>query len=211
MTPHRVIKYESIMASLRRSMSSATKTSLRPKLTRSIVLVGLMGAGKSCVGRRLAQRLDAPFIDADQEIEAASGYTIADFFEQFGEEAFRDGERKVMRRLLDGPPSVLATGGGAYVNEETRALIESQALSLWLKADLDILIKRTIGRKHRPLLNQGDPKATLRRLMDDRYPVYAQAALTIPTGDEPLERSVERAMSLLAPYLSAPEPCEPVD
>lgn len=153
-------------------------------LDRTIVLVGLMGAGKSCIGRRLAQRLGVAFIDADAEIERAAGCSIAEIFEKYGEPSFRDGERRVMTRLLNDPPSVLAAGGGAFMDPETRALIRERAVSVWLKADLDTLVLRTKGRTHRPLLNAGDPRETLARLIAARYPVYAEADITIETGTD---------------------------
>ncbi len=149
---------------------------------RTVVLVGLMGAGKSCIGRRLAARTGLAFIDADTEIEKAAGCTVSEIFARYGEAAFRDGERRVMARLLADKPAILATGGGAFMDEGTRALILRDAISIWLRADLDTLIARTKGRTHRPLLNSGDARATLTRLMDLRYPVYAQANITIDTG-----------------------------
>src|SRR5215218_9869364 len=142
---------------------------------RSVVLVGLMGAGKSTVGRRLGSKLGLPFRDADHEIEAAAGMTIPDIFAIYGEAYFRDGERRVIARLLQDGPMVLATGGGAYMNEETRAGIRERAVSIWLKADLEVLLKRVRKRSNRPLLQNPDPEGTMRKLMDIRYPVYAEA------------------------------------
>jgi shikimate kinase len=153
-------------------------------LARTIVLVGLMGAGKSCIGRRLAQRLNVPFVDADTEIEQAAGCTVAEIFEKYGEAAFRDGERRVMQRLLQGPPTILATGGGAFMDPETRQLIRDHAISVWLRADLDTLVARTKGRGHRPLLNAGDPRETLAKLIETRYPVYTEANITVDTGND---------------------------
>ena len=135
-------------------------------LPRTVALVGLMGAGKSAIGRRLAQRLGLPFVDADDEIERAAGCTIAEFFERFGETEFRNGERRVIQRLLEGPPHVLSTGGGAYIDPETRALMREKALTVWLRAELDVLFDRVKKRTHRPLLRQGDPREILDRLMD---------------------------------------------
>ena len=150
---------------------------------RTIVLVGLMGVGKSSVGRRLATALDLPFRDADHEVEAAAGCTIPEIFAEMGEGAFRDGERRVIARLLDEPPHVLATGGGAFVNAETRALIKSKALAVWLKADLELLARR-VGRKEgRPLLKGRDPMDVLREHARLRYPAYGEAHLTVETGD----------------------------
>jgi len=158
--------------------------------TRSIVLVGLMGAGKSTVGRRLAQTLKLPFRDADHEIEAAAGMTIPDIFAIHGEEHFRDGERRVIARLLQEGPIVLATGGGAFMNEETRRNIAEHGISIWLKADLDVLMRRVLKRDTRPLLRNPDPEGTMRRLMEIRHPVYALADLTIDSHEAPHDRVV---------------------
>ena len=158
--------------------------------SRSLVLVGLMGAGKSTVGRRLAQTLKLPFRDADHEIEAAAGMSIPDIFSIHGEAYFRDGERRVIARLLQDGPMVLATGGGAFMNEETRHNIAEHGISIWLKADLDVLMRRVSKRATRPLLQNPDPEGTMRRLMDLRYPVYATADLTIDSQEGPHERVV---------------------
>ncbi|NFV80912.1 shikimate kinase [Magnetospirillum aberrantis] len=168
------------------------------RLRRPIVLVGLMGAGKSCVGRRLAARLGIPFVDADSEFEAAAGCSIADFFARYGEPAFREGERKVIARLMEGPLCVLATGGGAFCDPETRDRIKQGAMSVWIRADLDLLVKRTSGRDHRPLLKTGDPREILSRLMDARYPLYAQADIIVDTTDEPPEVTVAKVLDELA-------------
>jgi shikimate kinase len=149
-----------------------------------IVLVGLMGAGKTSVGRRLAQRFDRPFIDSDHEIVKAAGCSIADIFERFGEQNFRDGERRVILRLLEGEPQIIATGGGAFMDPVIREKIKEMGVSVWLHADLDILVDRTSHRKHRPLLLTGNPRETLQKLMDERYPVYAQADVIVDTGPE---------------------------
>src|SRR5262249_26794842 len=151
-------------------------------LEHTVVLVGLMGAGKSCIGRKLAQRLNVPFVDADAEVEQAAGISIAEIFQKYGEAAFRDGERRVMSRLLHGTPCILAAGGGAFMDAETRTLIREHAISVWLRADLDTLATRTKGRSHRPLLNNGDPRAVLAKLIEVRYPVYAEADITVDTG-----------------------------
>ncbi len=167
-------------------------------LARSVVLVGLMGAGKSCIGRRLAQRLNVAFVDADNEIEQAAGCTIAEMFEKYGEPAFRDGERRVMARLLEEPPAIIAAGGGAFMDAETRRLIRERATSVWLRADLDTLTNRTKGRGHRPLLNAGDPRETLAKLIDERYPVYAEADIIVDTGiDNPNVTCARVAEALL--------------
>lgn len=166
-------------------------------LDRTIVLVGLMGAGKSCVGRRLAARLGVAFIDSDVEFEAAAGCSISDYFAKHGEAAFRDGERKVIARLMEGEPCILATGGGAFVDPDTRARIKQGALSVWIRADLDLLVKRTSGRDHRPLLKTGDPREILSRLMDARYPIYAEADIIVDSTDEPPEVTVAKIIQEL--------------
>src|SRR3954447_22307722 len=176
---------------------------LRAKLgKRSIVLVGLMGAGKSTVGRRLAQALKLPFRDADHEIEAAAGMTIPEIFAIHGEEHFRDGERRVIARLLQEGPIVLATGGGAFMNEETRSRIAEHGISLWLKADLDILMRRVRKRSTRPLLQNPDPEGTMRRLMELRHPVYATADITIDSHEAPHDRVVADAIKALAEWFA---------
>lgn len=148
-------------------------------LARTVTLIGLMGAGKSSVGRRLAEALHAPFRDSDDEIARAAGMSVPEIFAELGEPAFRDGERRVIARLLEGAPHVLATGGGAFMHAETRALIRERAVSVWLRADLDTLVERTARREDRPLLKAGDPRATLARLIEERHPVYAEADLTV--------------------------------
>jgi len=170
--------------------------------TRSLVLVGLMGAGKSTVGRRLAQSLKLPFRDADHEIEAAAGMTIPEIFAIHGEDHFRDGERRVIARLLQEGPIVLATGGGAFMNEETRQRIAEQGVSIWLKADLDILMRRVRKRTTRPLLQNPDPEGTMRRLMDLRYPVYATADITIDSHEAPHDRVVADVIKALGEWFA---------
>jgi shikimate kinase len=145
------------------------------RLVRPVVLIGLMGAGKSSVGAKLAELLGASFCDSDHEIESAANMTVPEIFERYGEPHFRDGERRVIARLLAEGPKVLATGGGAFMNPLTRAVISEKAVSVWLKADLDLLVTRTAGRTHRPLLNRGDPREILKGLIEARYPVYALA------------------------------------
>lgn len=164
---------------------------------RTIVLVGLMGAGKSSIGRRLAQRLGLPFIDADKEIEAAAGCTIEEIFERYGEAAFRDGERRVILRLLDQPAHVLATGGGAFMDPAVRARVHEVAISIWLHADIDLLLKRVSRRSNRPLLKNGDPRTVLARLMEQRHPVYAEADIRIDSADGPAENTVQKAIDEL--------------
>lgn len=169
---------------------------------RSLVLVGMMGAGKSSVGRKLATRLAMPFVDADTEIETAAGMTIPEIFEVRGESEFRSGEQRVIARLLDGGPQVLATGGGAYMNPETRRLIGQKGVSIWLKAEFDILMRRIKRRSDRPLLRTADPESTLKRLIDERYPVYALADLTIESRDVSHEVIVDEVIEALAHHLS---------
>src|SRR5437762_11701471 len=152
---------------------------------RSVVLVGMMGAGKSTIGRRLSARLRLPFLDADTEIEAAAGMSIPDIFETHGEPHFRDGEARVIARLLDSGPAVIATGGGAFMREETRKRIADKAVSIWLKADIDVIMKRVRRRADRPLLQTEDPQATVTRLLELREPVYRTADLTILSRDVP--------------------------
>lgn len=171
---------------------------------KTIVLVGLMGAGKSCVGRRLATVLGLPFCDADKEIEEAAGCSIPELFSRYGEAAFRDGERRVIHRLLEGPKHVLATGGGAFMDERTRAEIRENGISVWLRADLDLLVRRTQRRGNRPLLNVADPAAKLAELIAQRYPVYAQADVTVDSDDSPPEVTVERVISALKQHIERP-------
>ncbi|WP_339830258.1 shikimate kinase [uncultured Parvibaculum sp.] len=171
-----------------------------PLDARSIVLVGLMGAGKTTVGRRLARRLGLEFVDADAEIEQAAGETIPEIFARHGEAAFRAGERRVIKRLLAGPPHVLATGGGAFMDPVTRANIAARGVSVWLKADLDVLMKRVAKRGDRPLLQNGDPLTTMKRLIDERYPVYAQADISIESVEGPHEAVVETIIGKLKEF-----------
>jgi shikimate kinase len=169
-----------------------------PPLSRTIALVGLMGAGKSAVGRRLAKALGAPFDDADELIVAAAGMSIPDLFESYGEPAFRDLERRVIARVLEGPPVVLALGGGAFVDPATRARVKARALSIWLRADLDTLVARTARKRGtRPLLLQGDPREVLARLLEQRYPIYAEAEQVLDSADQPPEALVARIIELL--------------
>ncbi|MET0744815.1 MAG: shikimate kinase [Microvirga sp.] len=172
---------------------------------RSIVLVGLMGAGKSTVGRRLAHGLGLPFRDADHEIEAAAGMTIPEIFSIHGETHFRNGERRVIARLLQEGPLVLATGGGAFMNDETRLRISQAGISIWLKADLDVLMRRVRKRSTRPLLQNADPEGTMRRLMEVRYPIYATADLTVESHDGPHDRVVTDIRSALDTWFDTQE------
>jgi shikimate kinase len=171
---------------------------------RSIVLVGMMGVGKSSIGRRLASRLGVPFVDADTEIEKAAGMSIADIFARHGEADFRSGEARVIARLLDGGPQVLATGGGAVMNADTRAAIKAKGVSIWLSAELDVLIRRINKRKNdRPMLQTADPAATLRELLIEREPVYALSDLTVPSREVPHEAIVTEIMMALGEFLHA--------
>lgn len=165
---------------------------------RAIVLVGLMGAGKTKIGRRLAARLHLPFFDSDQEIEAAAGETIEEIFTNRGERVFREGERRVIARLLAQPVHVLATGGGAFMDPATRAVIARCGISLWLRADLDVLVSRVSRRNNRPLLKQGDPKAILAGLIERRHPVYAEADVIVDSSAGSPETTVTRAIAALA-------------
>ena len=169
----------------------------------SIVLVGLMGCGKSAIGRRLAAKLALPFVDADEEIEKAAGKSIEDIFTDHGEPYFREGERKVLLRLLRSGPQVLATGGGAFMNEETRGAIAEHGISVWLRAELPLLVRRVGKRGNRPLLKGGDPEAVLQNLMTTRYPVYAQADLTVESRDVPHEVIVAEIVERLGQHLGA--------
>src|SRR5580698_8942032 len=172
---------------------------------RSIVLVGMMGVGKSSIGRRLGARLGVPFVDADAEIEKAAGMSIADIFARHGEESFRSGEARVIARLLDGGPQVLATGGGAVMNADTRVAIKDKGVSIWLSAELDVLMRRINKRKNdRPMLQTADPEATLRELLVAREPVYAQADITVQSREVPHDAIVSEIMTLLAVFLNAP-------
>jgi shikimate kinase len=170
---------------------------------RLIVLVGMMGAGKSTIGRRLAARLNLPFIDADTEIEAAAGMTIPEIFELHGEPHFRDGEARVIARLLDGGPAVLATGGGSFMREETRRRVAEKAVSIWLKAEPDIILRRIKRRADRPLLQTADPAATVSRLLSEREPVYQHADLTIASRDVPHDKVVDECLDALRARLAA--------
>jgi shikimate kinase len=168
---------------------------------RSIVLVGMMGAGKSSIGRKLGHRLGLPFIDADTEIEVAAGMTIPEIFEIRGEAEFRAGEARVIARLLEGGPQVLATGGGAYVKPGTRAAVRSHGVSVWLKAEFEVLMRRIKRRTDRPMLKTADPAQTLRKLIADRYPIYAEADLTMESRDVLHEVIVEEIIVALRRHL----------
>ena len=180
-----------------------------PEIPRSIVLVGLMGAGKTCIGRELARHYELPFIDADDEIEAAAGCPIEDIFAIYGEEEFRSGERRVIARLLDRPTQVLATGGGAFMDTGTRAAIRAKALSVWLRADLDLLLRRVARRDNRPLLKREDPRRVLERLMSERYPVYAEADLVVDTTEEKPRTTAFRVAAAIDAFLAGERTAQP--
>ncbi|MCK1716455.1 shikimate kinase [Bradyrhizobium sp. 141] len=176
---------------------------------RSIVLVGMMGVGKSTIGRRMALRLKLPFVDADTEIETSAQMTIPEIFERHGESYFRDGEARVIARLLDGGPVVLATGGGAFMREETRARIATKAVSIWLRADHDVIMRRVRRRADRPLLQTADPEGTVTRLLTEREPVYSHADLTIASRDVPHDRIVEECIEALRAHLCGEQSAQP--
>ena len=184
----------------RRSIAKEAET-VRERLgIQPIVLVGLMGAGKTSVGRRLADKLDIPFIDADHEIEVAAGKSIAEIFADHGEPYFREGERRVIARLLGGGAKVLATGGGAYINDETRGRIQKKGVSVWLNAPLALLMKRVMKRQDRPLLKTEDPEAVMRGLIDKRYPVYGLADVTVESRDVQHGQMVNDVIRALAQW-----------
>jgi shikimate kinase len=166
-------------------------------LTRTVALVGMMGAGKTSVGRRLAARLDVPFRDADHEIESAAGLAVSEIFERFGEAYFRDGERRVIARLLGEPPHVLAAGGGAFMDGQTRAAMKAGALTVWLRAPMGLLLARVRKRDTRPLLKGGDLRKTMEKLLAEREPVYAEADITLECADESHQNAVDRVMAAL--------------
>lgn len=199
----------------RASPPAEMTASIPPKIPKTIVLIGMMGAGKSCIGRRLAARLGLPFTDADQEIAEAAGCSISDIFSLHGEAAFRDGERRVIARLLEAPVHVLAAGGGAFMDKRTRARIRERAISVWLRADIDLLLRRVSRRNTRPLLEQGEPREVLEKLIAERYPVYERADIIVDSVDAPPEVTVDRVLEELAAYLerTAPErpPGEPTE
>lgn len=167
------------------------------KMDRPIVLIGLMGVGKTTVGRRLAKALGLDFRDADEEVERAAGRSVAEIFDDFGESAFRDGERKVIARLLDEPPMVIALGGGAFIDPDTRARVKAKGISVWLKADVDTLVKRVTRRDTRPLLRNGNPRDILQRLLDTRTPAYAEADIHVDASAGSHQATLEKIMQAL--------------
>lgn len=194
---------EGELAALARTKEAGDR--LAPRLDRAVVLVGLMGVGKSTVGRRLAQALGAGFVDADEEVVAAAQLSIPEIFERFGEAYFRDGERRVIARLIEetaGRPSVIATGGGAFADAETRALILDRAIAVWLDSDLDTLVERVGRRNTRPLLAGKDPRTVLAALMETRNPFYAEAPIRVISDRGPQSRSVARILHALEDHLA---------
>ena len=171
--------------------------------SRPIALVGLMGVGKTTVGRRLAKKLDRAFFDSDDEIEHASGRTVAGYFRDHGEEAFREGERRVIERLLDGTPIILATGGGAFIPKETRKILKDRALTIWLKGDFETIMERVSRKDTRPLLQVEDPRAKMRELMEVRYPIYGQAHIKVDIAKGPHIRTVNRVLKAIQAYKKA--------
>lgn len=172
----------------------------RDPAARTLVLVGLMGVGKSTIGRRLAGRLGLPFVDADEEIERAAGMSIQEIFDRYGEPHFRDGERRVIARLIDGSPKVVATGGGAFINTETRRLILDKALAIWLDADIDVLVDRVSRREGRPLLKDRNPREVLGELAATRNPIYALAPIHVTSASLPHEATVDRILKGIAEW-----------
>ena len=183
-------------------------TELAKRLDRPVVLVGLMGVGKSTVGRRLARRLGLDFVDSDAAIEDASGYSAAEVFERFGEQDFRDGERRLVARLIDGAVKVIATGGGAYVDPRTRELLNERAITVWLDAPVEVLAERTSRRDTRPLLRNDDPKGTLERLNDERRPSYAEAHIHVKSSEGPHADVVERIVAAIEDHLRNGRPAQ---
>jgi shikimate kinase len=188
--------------------TTASTAAIVPLLgRRSIVLVGMMGVGKSSVGRRLATRLSIPFVDADAEIEKAAGMSIADIFTRNGEAYFRSGEARVIARLLEGGPQVMATGGGAFMSADTRALVKVKGVSVWLQAEFDVLMRRISKRRNdRPLLQTADPAETMRALLAEREPTYAQADLTVQSREVAHDAIVADILTALAPFMAAAAP-----
>ncbi len=181
-----------------------------PTIPRTLVLVGLMGAGKTCIGRELANRLGLPFVDADTEIETAAGCSIEDIFNMYGEVEFRAGERRVIARLMNDPVHILATGGGAFLDTKTRELVQEKGISIWLRASLDLLVNRVSRRTNRPLLKDGNQREILERLMEERYPTYEQADIVVDSGRERPEITADRVVGELQNYV-APKGVEAQD
>jgi len=200
---HRLDEWMSLrLAERKKELNQELRARIREALAaRSIVLIGLMGAGKTAVGRRLANQLDLPFTDADSEIELAAGQTVSEIFAEHGEPYFRQGESRVIARLLQGGPQVLATGGGAYMDARTRANIKARGISIWLKAELPVLLHRVRRRDNRPLLTSDDPDKVMRELMKKRYPIYAEADIPVESRDVPHDVIVADVVEALARWL----------
>ena len=192
------------------AMTDTVDTHLREKLgDRAIVFVGLMGAGKTAIGRKVAQMLGLPFVDSDHEIETVSRMSVPDLFERYGEPEFRALERRVITRLVEEGSRVVSTGGGAFMNYETRRAISSHGISVWLKADIDVLMERVAKNRNRPLLRNADPRAVMKRLMHERYPVYALADVIVPTRDDAKDVIADETVAAIARFLDTEPPGEP--
>lgn len=189
------------MSNSHTNLSAVDIARLSDRIEKPIVLVGLMGAGKTTVGRRLAAMLERDFVDADEEIERASQMTVAEMFDQFGEEYFRDGERRVVARLLDEGHGVIATGGGAFCQEPTRKAILGRSIAVWLDSDIDTLVERTARKNTRPLLENGDPEAILRNLYAERAPLYAMAHICVTTGQAPHDATAKQVLEAIERWL----------
>ncbi|PCI52022.1 MAG: shikimate kinase [Alphaproteobacteria bacterium] len=190
------------MKRIKKNSIKSPANRLRYPLTKSISLIGLMGSGKTTVGIRLARKLGVAFVDSDAEIEIAADHTVSEIFEKYGEEDFRNGERKVITRLISDRPGVLGTGGGAFMDRETRKRLKEQTITIWLKADINHLVERTARRDTRPLLRAGNPEKILRNLAKKRYPVYGRAAITVETGAGPHDKVVNDIIWKLNQYLA---------
>jgi shikimate kinase len=187
------------MATVTNHQGTIRRTRRSAAIDRPVVLVGMMGVGKTSIGRKLAERLGLPFVDADEEIEKAADLSVTEIFERFGEAYFRDGERRVIARLIEGKPKIVATGGGAFINAETRALILARAHSVWLNADIDVLVERVSRRNHRPLLTGRDAREVLTELGAKRDPIYAQAGIHARSDTSPHSVTVDQIMKALFP------------
>jgi shikimate kinase len=186
------------------SEPAPAETPARPNfsLPRTVALVGLMGAGKTTIGRRLAEHFSLPFVDADEEIEKAAGQSIADIFAQYGEDGFRDGEQRVIARLLDEPTHILATGGGALIRPQTRERLKAKAITVWLRSDIKVLARRIANKPHRPLVANRNPLDVLKDHVKTRYPLYEMADITVDTGDQPHAKALEIVLDALQAFVS---------
>ncbi len=193
-----------ILSSIINLKEELKKQTMTKKIDKIILLVGLMGSGKTSVGKRLAKKLNLPFVDGDQEIEKAAGLSLVDVLKCFGEEEYRAGEKRVMKRLLQGSPCVLASGGGSFVADQTRALAKLHAITIWLKADIDVLYNRTAGRKHRPFLEGDDShlKNKLEKYISEEYPYYSEADIVVETKEEQVDNTVQRVIEAIKQFLS---------